>query len=172
MKKKKKEKEKVELKTSETEEFSTFVEILNSFLTECPELYTVDQVKNLYPIILNLLKYPNSDIKSEISKVFNNSIDILVKINFDKASLQTTSKQYISNIVEQLLKETDYSLIVSYVDSIKEIIKSTKQFLTTNEINELSQKILEVFDKVAKGRESLIKQKNETEKEFEEEKNR
>jgi len=168
--KKKKEKEKVELKTSETEEFSTFVEILNSFLTECPELYTVDQVKNLYPIILSLLKYPNSDIKSEISKVFNNSIDILVKINIDKAVLQTTSKQYISNIVEQLLKETDYSLIVSYVDSIKEIIKSTKQFLTTNEINELSQKILEVFDKVAKGRESLIKQKNETEKEFEEEK--
>ena len=92
-------------------------------------------------------------------KVFNNSLDILVKINFDKASLQTTSKQYISNIVEQLLKETDYSLIVSYVDSIKEIIKSTKQFLTTNEINELSQKILEVFDKVAKGRESLLNKK-------------
>ena len=168
--KKKKEKDKVELKTSETEEFTTFVEILNSFLTECPELYSVDQVKALYPIILKLLQYPNSDIKSEISKVFSNSIDILIKINIDKNILDTTSKQYISNIVEQLMKETDYSLIVSFVDSIKEIIKSTKQFLNTNEINELSQKILEVFDKVEKGRESLIKQKNETEKEFEEEK--
>ena len=71
--KKKKEKDKVELKTSETEEFTTFVEILNSFLTECPELYSVDQVKALYPIILKLLQYPNSDIKSEISKVFSNS---------------------------------------------------------------------------------------------------
>ena len=168
--KKKKEKEKVELKTSETEEFSTFVEILNLLLSECPELYSVDQVKNIYPLILKLLSYPNNDIKSEISKVFSNSIAILVKNNVDKNSLDTTSKQYISNIVEQLMKESDNTLIVAYVDSVREIIKSTKEFLTTNEINELSQKILTVFDKIEKGRESLIKQKNETEKEYEEEK--
>jgi hypothetical protein len=168
--KKKKEKKKVEFKTSETEEFSTFVEILNAFLSECPELYSIDQVQNIYPIILKLLSYPNSDIKSEISKVFANLVEILVKINVDKNNLYSTSKQYISNIVEQLMKETDYNLIVAYVDSIREIIKSTKEFLTTNEINELSQKILTVFDKVEKGRESLLKQKDETEKEFEKEK--
>jgi hypothetical protein len=168
--KKKKEKDKVELKTSETEEFSTFVEILNLFLFECPELYSVEQVQNIYPIIIKLLSYPNNDIKSEISKVFSNLIIILVKINVDKNNLDSTSKQYISNIVEQLMKETDHSLIVAYVDSIREIIKSTKEFLTTNEINELSQKILTVFDKIEKGRESLIKQKDETEKEFENEK--
>jgi hypothetical protein len=168
--KKKKEKKKVEFKTSETEEFSTFVEILNAFLSECPELYSIAQVQNIYPIILKLLSYPNSDIKSEISKVFANLVEILVKINVDKNNLYSTSKQYISNIVEQLMKETDYNLIVAYVDSIREIIKSTKEFLTTNEINELSQKILTVFDKVEKGRESLLKQKDETEKEFEKEK--
>ena len=168
--KKKKEKEKVELKTSETEEFETFVEILNAFLSECPELYSSAQVEALYPIISKLLSYPNNDIKSEISKVFANSVEILAKTNSDKNYLYSTSKQYISNIVEQLMKETDYTVIVSYVDSLKDIIKSTKLFLTKNEINELSKKIIEVFDKLEKGRESLIKQKDETQKEFEEEK--
>ena len=168
--KKKKEKQKVELKTSETEEFETFIEILNLFLSECPELYTTNQIESIYQIILKLIAYPNSDIKSESSKVFSNLIEILVKINTDKNYLYTTSKQYISNIVEQLMKETDYSLIVAYVDALKDIIKSTKSFLNTNEINELSKKILEVFDKVEKGRESLIKQKDQTQKEFEEEK--
>jgi hypothetical protein len=168
--KKKKEKEKVELKTSETEEFETFVEILNAFLSECPELYSSAQVEALYPIISKLLSYPNNDIKSEISKVFANSVEILAKTNSDKNYLYSTSKQYISNIVEQLMKESDYTVIVSYVDSLKDIIKSTKLFLTKNEINELSKKIIEVFDKLEKGRESLIKQKDETQKEFEEEK--
>ena len=169
-KKKEKEKDKVELKTSETEEFETFVEILNAFLSECPELYSISHVEILYPIITKLISYPNSDIKEEISKVFANCVDILVKINVDKNNLHSTAKQYISILVEQLMKEKDYTLIIAFVDAIKDIIKSVKQFLTTNEINELSKKILEVFDKVEKGRESLIKQKNETQKEFEEEK--
>jgi hypothetical protein len=168
--KKKKVKDKVELKTSETEEFETFIEILNLFLSECPELYPSNIIDSLYPIILKLISYPNSDIKIEISKVFANNIEILVKINVNKNYLHATSKQYISNIVEQLMKETDYSVIVAFVDSLKDIIKATKLFLNTNEINELSKKILEVFDKIEKGRESLIKQKDQTEKEFEEEK--
>jgi hypothetical protein len=168
--KKKKVKDKVELKTSETEEFETFIEILNLFLSECSELYPSNIIDSLYPIILKLISYPNSDIKIEISKVFANNIEILVKINVNKNYLHATSKQYISNIVEQLMKETDYSVIVAFVDSLKDIIKATKLFLNTNEINELSKKILEVFDKIEKGRESLIKQKDQTEKEFEEEK--
>jgi hypothetical protein len=166
----KKKEKKNELKTSETEEFSTFVEILNLFLSECPELYTVDHVKNIYQNILKLLDYPNNDIKSEISNVFTNLIEILTKIKVDTSILHSASKQYISNIVEKLMNESDNILIVSYMNAIKDIIEKTKSFLNVNEINELSQKILELFDNVEKGRESLVKQKNETEKEFEEEK--
>ena len=168
--KKKKVKDKVEFKTSETEEFETFIEILNLFLSECQEFYGANLIESLYQIIFKLISYPNSDIKAQSSKAFANSIDILVKINADTNNLHTTSKQYISNIVEQLSKETDYNVIVAFVDSLKDIIKATKLFLTTNEINELSKKILEVFDKIEKGRESLIKQKDQTEKEYEEEK--
>ena len=55
----------MELKTSETEEFTTFLETLNSFLEQCPELYNLEQIKNLYPITKKLIKYTNNDIKSE-----------------------------------------------------------------------------------------------------------
>ena len=109
--KKKTEKLKVELKTSETEEFSTFIEILNTFLSECPELCSIEHVQNIYPIITKLISYPNSEIKSETSKVFSNLIMILEKKNIDKNNLNTISKQYINNIVDQLKNETDHSLI-------------------------------------------------------------
>ena len=169
-KKKTEDKKKVELKTSETEEFSTFIEILNCFLSECPEIYSQDIVNAVYPISLKLLKYPNNDIKAEISKTFGNNIDILVKTNADQKVLHDTAKLYISEIVPLLLEETDHTVIVAFVDTVREIIKSTKSFLTTNEINELSHKILKLFDKIEKGREDLIKQKDQTEKEFAEEK--
>ena len=69
----------------------------------------------------------------------------------------------------QLVAEGEKTKSVT-ITGLKDIIKSTKSFLNTNEINELSKKILEVFDKVEKGRESLIKQKDQTQKEFEEKK--
>ena len=169
--KNKKEEKKVELKTSETEEFTTFIETLNSFLSQVPELYSLDQVKALYPVIIKLIQYPNNDIKSEISKVFSNSIDILIKINSDKDSiLFPTAKQYISDIVTQLLKEKDYSVITSHLDSIRDIIKSVKLFLNSNEINDLSEKIFTLFDEIEKNRKSLLEEKAEAVKEFEEEK--
>ena len=161
----------VELKTSETEEFTTFIETLNSFLNQCPELYSFEQVKNMYPLIHKLIEYPNNDIKSEISKVFSNCIEILVKINADKESiLYPTAKQYISDIVTQLLKESDYSVIISHLDSMREIIKACKLFLTTNEINELSAKIFLLFNKIEDGRKKLLEEKEVATKDFEEEK--
>ena len=168
---KEEERKNVELKTSETEEFTTFIEILNSFLSQCPELYSFELIKQMYPLIHKLLEYPNNDIKGEISKVFSNSIEILVKINCDKESIIIpTAKQYISDIVTRLLDETDYSIIISHLDSIREIIKSVKLFLTTAEINELSGKIFLIFNKIEQGRKNLLKQKEEAEKEIEDDK--
>ena len=168
---KEEERKNVELKTSETEEFTTFIEILNSFLSQCPELYSFELIKQMYPLIHKLLEYPNNDIKGEISKVFSNSIEILVKINCDKESIIIpTAKQYISDIVTRLLDETDYSIIISHLDSIREIIKSVKLFLTTAEINELSGKIFLIFNKIEEGRKNLLKQKEEAEKEIEDDK--
>lgn len=169
-KEEKEEDKKVELKTSETEEFTTFVETLNSFLSQCPELYNLDIIQNLYNITKKLIKYPNNDIKSEIAKVYPNCIEILLKINSTKDIIKNTANTYIADILSQLSQESDYSVIISFLDSIRDIIKSMKEFLTTKEINELSKEIFTLFKRIEKGRKSLIKEKEEAEKEYEEEK--
>ena len=169
-KKKEKEENKVELKTSETEEFTTFLEILNSFLEQCPELYNLEQIKNLYPIAKKLIKYPNNDIKSETSKIYPNCINILIKINSQREIIISTANTYIADILSQLSEETDYSVIISFLDSIRDIIKSVKEFLSTKEINELSKQIFDLFNRIEKGRKDLLKEKEEAEKEYEEEK--
>ena len=169
-KKKEKEENKVELKTSETEEFTTFLEILNSFLEQCPELYNLEQIKNLYPIAKKLIKYPNNDIKSETAKIYPNCINILIKINSQREIIVSTANTYIADILSQLSEETDYSVIISFLDSIRDIIKSVKEFLSTKEINELSKQIFDLFNRIEKGRKDLLKEKEEAEKEYEEEK--
>lgn len=163
-------KDKVELKTSETEEFSLFIEILNAFLTDCEDYVNIENINVLTPIAVKLVQYPNTGIQSEISKTLSLIIEIMAKKNENINNIQNNSKNFISEIITQLLQETDFLLITSFVDAIKDIIKSTKLFLTTPEINNLTQKILEVFDKVEKSRIALLKQKEETEKEYEKDK--
>jgi hypothetical protein len=55
-------------------------------------------------------------------------------------NLQNYSKNFINEIIEQLMKETDFTVIVNFLDAMKNIIKSTKLFLTTQEINNLTEK--------------------------------
>ena len=164
-------KEKKDLKTSETEEFALFIEILNLFLTEYETFISLDNINTLIPIGIKLLKYPNTGIQTEISKTLGSIIKILSKkkddVNININMIQNNSKNFISEIVAQLLEETDFALITSFIDTLKDIIHFTNLFLTTPEINNLTEKILEVFDKVEKSRIALIEQKKETENEYE-----
>ena len=167
---KKEEKVKPNLQTSETEEFTTFIEILNLILESAPATINASEVENLYPVILSLLKYPNTDIQGEVANTFSNSIKSLIATNCEQNALHNAAKKYIADIVEQLFKESNFSLIVSLLDSIREIISSVKLFLTTPEINDLSEKLLKIFDKVEQNRIDLNKQKLKTEKEIENDK--
>jgi len=166
-----KEEKKAEIKTSETEEFSIFIKILNEFLEKCNQFCGMEQINNLIPISLKLIKYPNSDIQSEISKTLGLIIEILSKKGEDINNIQKNSKNFIAEIISQLLRETDFIVITSLLDSMKDIIKSTKLFLTTQEINDLTQNILKVFDIVETSRIAKLKQKKETEEEYEKNKN-
>ena len=139
-------------------------------MEQCPELYNLEQIKNLYPIAKKLIKYPNNDIKSETAKIYPNCINILIKINSQREIIVSTANTYIADILSQLSEETDYSVIISFLDSIRDIIKSVKEFLSTKEINELSKQIFDLFNRIEKGRKDLLKEKEEAEKEYEEEK--
>ena len=168
--KKNEEEKKVTLETSETEEFSTFIEILNIILENSPELCNLNQVESIYNCANSLLKYPNENIQQEIAKTFGNLVKVLFALKMDVNKIHEFSKKNIVLLVEQLNKEKDFTSIVAFLDGIREIINTTKLFLTTNEINDLCEKLLIVFNNVEKNRISLNKQKLETEKEYEEDK--
>ena len=157
---------KKEIKTSETEEFSIFIKILNEFLENCNQFCGMEQINNLIPISLKLIKYPNSDIQCEISKTLGLIIEILTIKAENINNIQNYSKNFIAEITTQLLKETDFIVITSLINSMKEIIKFTKLFLTTQEINDLTQNILKVFDIVETSRIAKLKQREETEEEY------
>ena len=89
------------IQTSETEEFSCFIEILNLILKKAPTLFNLEHIKLIYQIGINLLKYPNEDIQAEISKTFDLSIKVLSEIKVEEKILHLTSKQYISDLVNQ-----------------------------------------------------------------------
>ena len=158
---------KTEIKTSETEEFSIFIKILNEFLENCSQFCNNEQINNLIPISLRLIKYPNSDIQSEIAKTLGLIIEILSQKGENINNIQNNSKNFIAEITIQLLKETDFIVITSLLDSMKEVIKNTKLFLTTQEINNLTQNILKVFDTVESSRIAKLRQKKETEEQYE-----
>ena len=92
-----KEEKKAEIKTSETEEFSIFIKILNEFLEKCNQFCGMEQINNLIPISLKLIKYPNSDIQSEISKTLGLIIEILSKKGEDINNIQKNSKNFIAD---------------------------------------------------------------------------
>ena len=164
-----KDSKKVTLTTSETEEFTTFIEILNLILESAPE-YAVPYIQIIYDEAIKLLAYPNEDIQSEIANTFALLIPALQK--GDVNTLHATAKKYIADLVLQLEKEKSFTTIVQMLNSVKDIIDKVKLFLVTPEINDLTYKLLGVFDRVEKARISLMKQKDETEKEVEEGKKR
>ena len=163
----KKTRKKKSIQTSETEEFNCFLEILNLLLKKAPKCFNLNHIQIIYQIAVNLLKYPNENIQEEISKTYDLSINVLSEIKVDKNILHSTSKQYIIDLVNQLFIEKDFGLITTMLDSLNLIVKTTKKFLSINEINDLFEKLFQIFDKVEQNRISLNKQKIKTENEIE-----
>ena len=163
----KKTRKKKSIQTSETEEFNCFLEILNLLLKKAPKCFNLNHIQIIYQIAVNLLKYPNENIQEEISKTYDLSINVLSEIKVDKNILHSTSKQYIIDLVNQLFIEKDFGLITKMLDSLNLIVKTTKKFLSINEINDLFEKLCQIFDKVEQNRISLNKQKIKTENEIE-----
>ena len=163
----KKTRKKKSIQTSETEEFNCFLEILNLLLKKAPKCFNLNHIQIIYQIAVNLLKYPNENIQEEISKTYDLSINVLSEIKVDKNILHSTSKQYMIDLVNQLFIEKDFGLITTMLDSLNLIVKTTKKFLSINEINDLFEKLFQIFDKVEQNRISLNKQKIKTENEIE-----
>lgn len=159
----------IHLTTSETEDLSGCLEVLNIMIETFGELFLpfIDITqKTVYPLLTFEI---NDDVRAEASKCLPGLIEIIKKHSTIE-NLHAAAKAYISHLVAALDSETDNSVIATVLDAISDIVTTTGLFLTTPEINVLFTKLLDNFDKVEKSRISLLHQKEKVEDEIIQEK--
>ena len=165
------EKSKISLSTSETEDFAGSIELLNIMVETFAEMYLpfleITQTK-----IFPLLTYEiNSDVRAEASNCLPELFEVVKKNSVgNNENLHKYAKLYVSELVQALEKETDNSIIATFLDNIGGIVEKTGMFLMTNEINILFGKLLDVFNKVEKNRLGLLNKKDQVEEEINKEK--
>lgn len=160
----KQKKAKADIATSETQEYATFIEILNLFIEGFPEEF-INHANDIYTQSIRIIAIPSDEIKTEIAKTFSLLSLALSKAN-DTPRLHSASKQYISDLIGLVDKETSFTVITGYLDSMIDIIQVTKVFLTTPEINQLGSRLITAFDNIEKLRLTLLKEKDETTKQI------
>ena len=160
------EKTKISVITSETEEYSIFLELLNVILTELKE-HVLPFVDLTEAEITRVLNYPNADIRKNAASVFPNLINVIESTG-DKNKLTEYMKKYISILQSASESEKENSVVSSLLDAMSDIFKEHDKLLTVEEINTLFEKLFSLFDKVEANRLALLKEEDIAEKELEE----
>ena len=160
------EKNKISLMTSETEEYSIFLELLNVVLTELKE-YVLPFVDTAEKEISRVLTYPNADIRKNAASVFPNLINVIESTG-DKEKLTLYMKNYISILQKASETEKENSVVSSLLDAMSDIFKDHDKLLNVQEIHTLFEKLFSLFDKVEANRLLLLKEEDIAEKELHE----
>ena len=160
------EKNKISLMTSETEEYSIFLELLNVVLTELKE-YVLPFVDTAEKEISRVLTYPNADIRKNAASVFPNLINVIESTG-DKEKLTLYMKNYISILQKASETEKENSVVSSLLDAMSDIFKDHDKLLNVQEIHTLFEKLFSLFDQVETNRLALLKEEDMAEKELQE----
>jgi hypothetical protein len=161
-------KETVQINTSETQDLSGCLELLNIIIETFNEIY-VPYIEITQNTVIPLLKYEiNDSVRCEASNALPELCKI-VQANLGVDKLHLVAKQYLSDIVTALEAETDNAVIATFLDNIGGIVETTGVFLTTPEINVFFGKQFEIFDKVEKTRLTLLVKRDKVEEELEKE---
>jgi len=152
------EKKTISIVTSETEEYSVFIDLLNMILSELKE-HASPCISALEIRANSLLHYPNIEIRAKAGSIFSKIIDIIY-ITGDKERLTQVIKNYLSILVEAAMKENENEVITYLLNAVEDCIKDHGKTLTQDEVNSLFIKLFEIFDKVEKNRIELNKEEN------------
>ena len=164
------EKKTISIVTSETEEYSIFIDLLNMILTELKEQAS-PCIEALEKRANSLIHYPNIDIRGKAATIFPKIVDIIYSTG-DKERLSQVIKNYLSILVESAVNENENEVISYLLNGVEDCIKDHGKTLTQDEVNSLFYKLFSIFDKVEKNRIELNKEEgvkiqevNEKEKE-------
>ena len=164
------EKKKISIVTSETEEYSEFIDILCLILSELKE-YAIPYIETIEKQAKSIISYPNIDIRGRAATIFPKIVNIVATAN-DQSKLSQCIKSYLSILVEAAETETDNEVVSYLLNSVEECIKGHDKTLTQEEVNQLFYKLFGIFDKVEKNRINLNKEEDNKEKEIQEKKSK
>lgn len=152
------EKKAISIVTSETEEYSIFIELLNMILSELKE-HAFPCIGAIEKRAMSIIHYPNVDIRGKAASIFPKIVDIIF-VTGDKERLSQFIKNYLRLLVESAEKENENDVIVYLLNAIEDCIKDHGKTLTLDEVNSLFYKLFSIFDKVEKNRIELNKEED------------
>ena len=159
------EKKKITIVTSETEEYASFIDLLNLFLTELKE-HSISHIDTIEKQAKSIISYPNIDIRGKAATIFPKIINIIATTG-DQAKLSQYLKNYLSLLVGAAETETENEVVSYLLQSVEDCITGHDKTLSQEEVNQLFYKLFAIFDKVEKNRINLNKEEGEKELELE-----
>jgi hypothetical protein len=147
------------VKTSQTEEMSESIKLLNSTIEALEELF-LPYVEQTQKIIFPLLRYYiNEDVRQESS----NTLPLIIKIvaTHSKEHISNFAKTYISELTSIIEKEYDNETLAIQLENLGEVILNSGTILNQEELNLLFGKIWTLFDEVETRRLKLINKHKE-----------
>jgi hypothetical protein len=158
------EKKKITIVTSETEEYSSFIDLLNLILTELKE-YAIPYIETIEKQAKSIISYPNNEIRGKASTIFPKIVNIVATAN-DQNKLSQIIKSYLSILVGAAETETENEVVSYLLNSVEDCITGHNKALSQEEVNQLFYKLFAIFDKVEKNRICLNKEEDDKELEI------
>ena len=158
------EKKKVAIVTSETEEYSAFIDVLNLILTELKE-YAIPYIDTIEKQARSIISYPNIDIRGKAATIFPKIVNIVATTN-DKSKISQCLKNYLTILVGAAEVESENEVVTYLLQSIEDCITGHDKVLSQEEVNQLFYKLFAIFDKVEKNRIDLNKEEGDKELEL------
>lgn len=163
-------KQKVQLSTSETQDYAGSLSLLSTIIDAFGEQYEL-YIENTEKIVLPLLTFDiNDDIRVEAANLIPFLLNIIKKKLTKENNINAfhhKCKEYLSQLIHTLEKEEYNGAVCSQLDAIGSLIEKAGLFLQENEIENLFVKLLEIFDKTELSRLDLLKKKQTTIENFE-----
>ena len=147
-------------------DFVNNLKLLNILIENAEQNYSNIYIENTENILVEIINtFNHSKVKIIITTIFSNIIKILYENNIND---KNKGKKYINNILQFIEKENKIKNWINFMDNLNNICEKMIKNYEKNEIIELIDNLLKLFDLFEKERIYNIKQKNIKENELDE----
>lgn len=150
------------IKTTSTEEMASALETLNKVIESLGEMF-LPYIEVANKEIIYNLTYPLNDCIRQLSSDCMTSIISIVKKFSNQESLINIAKYYTVEMMIAIEKEEDNETLCYILENLGLIIETAEEYLNKEEVNDLFNRLLKVFDKVEQGRIKLLEKKSNLE---------